>query len=148
MNKFDQFAKHKLKAEHYIRYADDFVIFSEDKERLENLIGEIRDFLRDKLKLQLNPNKIFIKTVASGVDFLGMVGFTDYRILRTKTKRRMLKKIVKKYEAWQGKLISEESLRQSWQSYLGMLKHCDGFKIEKMIERLAPRFPPHLAGRE
>ena len=28
MNNFDQFVKHKLKAKYYIRYADDFVIFS------------------------------------------------------------------------------------------------------------------------
>jgi len=27
MNEFDQFAKHRLKARHYIRYADDFVFF-------------------------------------------------------------------------------------------------------------------------
>src|SRR3989338_6328626 len=31
MNEFDQFAKHKLKAKYYIRYADDFVIYSKDR---------------------------------------------------------------------------------------------------------------------
>ena len=31
MNKFDQFVKHKLKIKYYIRYSDDFVIISEDK---------------------------------------------------------------------------------------------------------------------
>lgn len=133
MNKFDQFIKRKLKIKFYIRYADDFVIFSGDRKQLENLIETIREFLRDKLKLQLHPNKVFIKTVASGVDFLGMINFLDYRILRTKTKRRMLKKINQKYEAWQGELISEESFKQSLQSYLGVLKYCNGHKTEKEI---------------
>ncbi len=31
MNEFDQFAKHRLKARHYIRYADDFVVLSTDR---------------------------------------------------------------------------------------------------------------------
>lgn len=133
MNKFDQFLKHKIKVKYYIRYADDFVIFLEDKERLENLIEPIKEFLHGKLKLQLHPDKIFIKTIASGVDFLGMVNFSDYRILRTKTKRRMLKKINKKREIWRRGLISKKSFNQSRQSYLGMLKHCYGHKIEKSL---------------
>ena len=145
MNKFDQFIKHKLKAKYYIRYADDFVIFSENKEWLENLIEPINKFLHNKLKLQLHPDKIFIKTIASGVDFLGMVNFFDYRILRTKTKRRMLKKIRRKYCQLGNKIILQEAFNRSLQSYLGMLKHCAGYKIEKEVVRLAPGL--RLGGR-
>jgi hypothetical protein len=53
MNEFDQFVKHKLKMKYYIRYADDFVILSENKKYLNNLILEIQRFLSDNLKLQL-----------------------------------------------------------------------------------------------
>ncbi len=35
MNEFDQFVKHKLKVKYYIRYADDFVILSENKNYLK-----------------------------------------------------------------------------------------------------------------
>jgi len=34
MNEFDQFVKHRLKAKYYIRYADDFVIMSPNREWL------------------------------------------------------------------------------------------------------------------
>ena len=71
MNTFDQFVKHKLKAKYYIRYADDFVILSEDRILLEDILISIRDFLANKLKLFLHPNKVSIKTIASGVDYLG-----------------------------------------------------------------------------
>ena len=142
MNKFDQFMKHRLKAQYYIRYADDFVIFSENKEWLEKLIGLIKEFLRQELKLELHPNKIFIKTIASGIDFLGMVNFSDYRVLRTKTKRRMLKKINRRYGESQNEIISEESFKQSLQSYFGMLKHCHEYKVEKEIVALISGFPP------
>jgi len=114
------------------------------------MVGEAnradKKFLHDKLKLQLHPDKIFIKTVASGVDFLGMVNFSDYRVLRTKTKRRMLKKINGRCSELQNKIISEESFKQSLQSYFGVLKHCNGYKIEKEILRFTPGFPARPAG--
>lgn len=71
MNEFDQFVKHNLKAKHYIRYADDFVTLFYDQSYLLKILRYIKVFLIDKLKLELHPDKVFIKTLASGVDFLG-----------------------------------------------------------------------------
>ncbi|MCX6764030.1 MAG: reverse transcriptase/maturase family protein [Candidatus Moranbacteria bacterium] len=133
MNKFDQFVKHKLKVKCYIRYADDFVIFSEDKSWLEKQINPIKQVLYNELKLEMHPDKIFVKTINSGVDFLGMVNFFDHRILRTKTKKRMFKKLAKREEDLKDNLISEESFNQSWRSYLGVLGHCKGWKIARKL---------------
>ncbi len=119
MNQFDQFVKHKLKAKFYIRYADDFVIFSEDKEWLENLIPRIGDFLLRELKLELHPDKISVKTLASGIDFLGWVHFPDHRVLRATTKRRILKRTKKNPK------------RETMDSYLGLLGHGNTFKIKE-----------------
>lgn len=123
MNNFDQFVKHTLKMKHYIRYADDFVIFSENRAWLEGLIPRIREFLDMRLKLTLHPKKVFIKTVISGMDFLGWVHFPDYRVLRTAPKKRMLKRIVRN--------ASVETLN----SYLGLLRHGNTFKIRQKLER-------------
>lgn len=123
MNKFDQFAKHKLGAKYYIRYADDFVILSRDKEWLKSILPNISNFLQDKLELRLHPNKISIKTLASGVDFLGWVHFSDHRILRNNTKRRMFRNIKKK----NGKT-------ETVCSYLGLLRHGNTIKLQKEIE--------------
>jgi len=121
MNKFDQFIKHKLKVKYYIRYADDFVILSENKMYLENLISQIKEFLQKELKLELHQNKVFIKTFASGVDFLGWINFVDHRILRTSTKRRMFKR------------LKENNKPESKASYLGLLKHGNTYKLRKKI---------------
>ena len=117
MNEFDQFVKHKLKLKYYIRYADDFVILQQNKNELKEILRYIVIFLREKLKLELHPDKVFIKSVASGVDFLGWVNFQKYRVLRTSTKRRMFKKLTEK----------------NIDSYLGMLKHGNGFKLQRKI---------------
>ena len=109
MNEFDRFAKHKLKTKYYIRFADDFVFLSQKKYYLESLLPRISGFLQSKLRLNLHPGKIFIKTLVSGVDFLGWVNFSYWRILRGSTRRRMFKKIfIKPVEA-------------GLQSYLGLI---------------------------
>ena len=121
MNKFDQFIKHKLKAKYYIRYADDFVVFSDDKSWLEELLPKIGDFLSEQLKLNIHPDKVFIKTLASGVDFLGWVHFPDHRVLRTTTKRRMFKR-------------AEENPKQEViNSYRGLLSHGNAYKLRKNV---------------
>jgi hypothetical protein len=136
LNELDQFIKHKLKIKHYLRYCDDFTILSENKEYLFNLINPISDFLKERLELTLHPGKIIIRKYRQGVDFLGYVVLFHYKVLRTKTKKRILKKIkIKNFEFLIG-LISEENFNKSIQSYLGILKHCEGYKIKKEILQL------------
>ncbi|MBI4092072.1 MAG: group II intron reverse transcriptase domain-containing protein [Candidatus Levybacteria bacterium] len=121
MNEFDQFVKHKLKVKYYIRYADDFVIMSENKQYLENQISKISEFLGNRLKLSLHPDKLFIKTLASGLDFLGWVHFPHHRVLRTTTKRRMFNKLRQKHT------------EESGASYLGLLKYGNTYNLRKRM---------------
>ncbi|MBU0648583.1 hypothetical protein KJ969_00530 [Patescibacteria group bacterium] len=125
MNYFDQWVKHKLKAKYYIRYADDFVILSHSRRWLEDILPLIGDFLRRELYLKLHPDKVFIKTFASGVDFLGWVHFPDHRVLRTATARRVLRNIVDK-----------KSYDKAIQSYLGLLSHGNARGLEGEIYNL------------
>ncbi|MFA6536736.1 MAG: reverse transcriptase/maturase family protein [Candidatus Paceibacterota bacterium] len=125
MNEFDQFVKHKLKVKYYIRYADDFVVLDSDKGKLETMLRYIVLFLRERLKLELHPDKVSIKTLVSGVDFLGWVNFPDHRVLRTATKRRMFKKSV----------LSDKP--ETRQSYLGLLGHGNTWKLRKFLAGIA-----------
>ncbi len=110
MNEFDQFMKHRLKAKYYIRYADDFVVLSDSKTYLRELLTHIEHFLRLRLNLNLHPQKVSIASLASGVDFLGWVHFPDHRVLRTSAKRRMVRRVV-----------GLEKDSPTVQSYVGML---------------------------
>jgi RNA-directed DNA polymerase len=121
LNEFDQYVKRVLKVEKYIRYADDFVIFSRDKKCLEDLIPKMKLFLTEKLKLDLHPDKVFIKTVNSGVDFLGWVHFEKYRILRKTTNIRMYQKIF------------SDTKPEVVNSYFGLLSYGNTYKIKQNI---------------
>jgi len=123
MNKFDHFIKRDLKISCYARYADDFVILHEDKKYLENILPEISKFLEEKLKLSLHPDKVSIKTLSSGVDFLGWVNFPHHRIPRTSTKRRMFRN------------LAGDPKKASVSSYLGLLSHGNTYNLRQKIQK-------------
>jgi len=123
MNGFDQYMKHKLKARYYLRYADDFVIFGRNKIKLTEILSYMIVFLRDHLGLELHPRKVSISTYASGVDFLGWVHFPHHHVLRTVTKRRVIKK------------LKDPKLNESsGQSYLSLLSHGNAYKIRQKYQ--------------
>lgn len=117
MNEFDQFAKHRLKGRQYIRYADDFVFLCHKKEYLQSLIPQISEFLEKELKLTLHPGKLYLKTFASGIDFLGWVHFPTHCVLRTSSKRRMIR------------TLKEERSEKRLISYRGLLSHGNAYTL-------------------
>jgi len=124
MNEFDQFVKHDLRVKHYIRYADDFVFLSQDRRELQELLPVVARFLEQKLHLSLHPNKVELRTFASGVDFLGWVHFPDHRVLRSTTKRRMLAR------------LSQMPSQPVIQSYRGLMSHGNTQKLNSKIDYL------------
>ena len=92
------------------------------------------DFLKERLKLSFHQDKIEIRKYHQGIDFLGYVSFPYYRILRTKTKKRMFKKIEQIIKWLKENKISKESFNQTIQSYLGMLKHCRSYILQARLK--------------
>ncbi|MFH0831099.1 MAG: reverse transcriptase/maturase family protein [Parcubacteria group bacterium] len=121
MDSFDEYVKHQLKVPGYIRYADDFVVLSSSRQELLTLLPQISNFLSSNLKLRLHPQKVSIKTLASGVDFLGWVHFPHHRVLRTKTKQRILRRSM------------VNPAMQTIASYRGLLRHGHARKIEQEL---------------
>jgi hypothetical protein len=123
----------------YFRYADDFIIMHQDQNYLKLILAEIQKFLKQELALKLHPQKIQIRKFCQGIDFLGYIILPHYVVLRTKTKNRMFRKMKIKRQRLETGLINQESFNQSLQSYLGMLKHCFGYKIKQNLKR---QYPP------
>jgi len=121
MNEFDQYIKQELKVKYYIRYADDFIVTTIYRSNIEELLSDIKSFLRNRLNLELHPSKVSIKTLSSGIDFLGWIHFPNHRVLRISTKRRMIKK------------LKDNSDYQIKQSYLGLLRHGNTYKLKQKM---------------
>ncbi|MDD3481060.1 MAG: reverse transcriptase/maturase family protein [Patescibacteria group bacterium] len=120
LNELDQYIKHSLRLKYYIRYCDDFVILSNDEEYLNKIKEDIGRFVSEKLNLRLHKDKVMFRKLYQGIDFLGYITSSRFRVLRTKTKRKMFKRVTSK----------------NISSYLGVLNHCNGRKLEEKIKSM------------
>ena len=89
LHSFDQFVLSK--ADDYVRYADDFIIFCHTKEQAEQLLEEAKSFLKERLRLTLNEPCV-VET-AQGIEFLGILIFPDKLSLSEKKKEDLRDKI-------------------------------------------------------
>ena len=80
----------------------------------------------NNLMLELHPDKISIRCLDNGIDFLGYIVLPHYILPRTKTKKRIFKKLKEK--------IGLENFNQSLQSYLGYLKHAKSYKLTEKLK--------------
>jgi len=132
---FDHFVKEKIKARHYIRYCDDFVVFDNSKERLCEIKKNIVEYL-ESLRLNLHANKSRVFRTADGVDFLGFRIYPSHMRVRksnVRHHRKKLRGVIEKYET--GK-ISRLELNSFIQGWIGHVKHANSFNLRK--ELLSP----------
>jgi len=132
LNELDQFVKRKLGIRHYIRYMDDMIILSSDKQELHQLKHEIGDFLDEKLRLNLN-DKTCVRPITLGIDFLGYKVWPTHIKLRKSSALKMkkrLKHIQKQYARGE---IDFEKANSVVQSYLGIMKHCNSLRLKMKI---------------
>ena len=135
LNDLDQYVKRGLKVHRYIRYCDDFVIVGVHFGKLDDLIPRVGKFLKEKLELDLHPDKISIRTLEQCVDFLGYVTLPRYRVLRTRTKRRMFKRCILLFQR-QTTEAEKEYAKRVLLSYKGLLSHSREYCSWKRLERL------------
>jgi len=118
MSKFDYYVKHNLKFKNYIRYVDDFIFCSNNKQELVNIRNILEDWFKENLGLTLSRCMLF-KT-KQGIDFLGYRHFPGYRLLRKKTATRVKRRITKLERQYDnGKsLISCLSIISSYEGWI------------------------------
>ena len=110
---FDHWIKEQKGVKHYFRYADDLVILGSDKAQLHELLSEIREYLRNNLRLEIKGNYQVFPVDARGIDFLG------YRFYHTHTR---LRKSIKKSFA---RAVAKSAGPPSIASYYGWALHCN-----------------------
>ena len=104
---------------------DDFLILGTDKKHLSEDKERIKVFLRNRLKLELHPQKAEIFPINRGLGFLGYVVKDGKRYLRKSTVKRFMKK-KRRYEAMvkNGKLteVFLQNATASWRGYAAFAK--------------------------
>lgn len=137
LNELDTHVKHVLKCRDYLRYCDDFCLFSDSKEYLNSAAESISSFLHRHLKLTLSKCQLF--PVSHGVDFLGYRHFEKYILLRKSTAKRVKKRLEKLPGLLRSRTINHGRLMSSLASTYGWLKWANthnfylSLKIDELI---------------
>jgi retron-type reverse transcriptase len=127
LNDFDHFIKENLKAKKYLRYVDDFALFSNDLAFLKDARVEIHAYLAS-LKLEIHPIKSQLFATKEGASFVGFRVLPHSIRVRSRsiqfTKRR-----IKHYR------LDKIKLRQSIDSWDSHLRHGDTWRLRKKLFR-------------
>lgn len=123
LNEFDQYMKRTLKCKRYGRYVDDAYVVSADKEWLLNIVPQVREFLHQRLSLDIHMGKLTITEIHHGVEFLGAF-IKPYRTyISNQSLRRMQKSVAKLSTS------DHEKTQRSISSFLGVLMHYASYRI-------------------
>jgi retron-type reverse transcriptase len=131
LDALDQYVKHRLRALHYIRYVDDFILLHESPRQLNAWRAEIEAFLERELRIRINPTKTILQPVARGIDFVGHVIKPWRRTIRRRTVHEALSRV---------RTRDAGDLFHSANSYFGLLRqathgHADRARLANLVRR-------------
>ena len=127
LDQLDHLIKDEFGVKFYTRYMDDWIILAPDKKRLWSILDAIEDFLTSRLGLRLNP-KTQIFPASHGVDFCGYRIWPTHILPRKRNVKRARRRLQKLSKFYAHKQITLERARASVMSFLGYMKHCDGYR--------------------
>lgn len=132
LNPLDHYVKEELRIKGYVRYADDFLIFSNDRQQLAEIRDQVRSFLLP-FRLRIHPHKSIVFPTRCGLPFLG------YRLLPEQIRlgRKHLPKLRQRLREFERScaegIVSVEDAKASLQSWWGYAMHADCHKIVHSI---------------
>lgn len=137
LDRFDHFVKEQLHAKLYIRYMDDFLIISDDRNGLEECQRKMTAYLSN-MGFELNPKKTRIYPLHEGIEFLGFrFRLTDTgKVLmlicpgNVKRERRKLRRLVAKSKRG---LIPRDKVDES---YAAWRNHASKGNSYKLLQRM------------
>lgn len=132
LNELDQWIKHVHRVKGYLRYCDDFCLFSNDKGYLREMKDTIRVFLAERLRLSYSHAEVF--PVSQGVDFLGYRHFKDHILVRKSTAKRMQRRLRHLPAALAQGHITPDQFRGSVASAHGWLKHANARNLAVALQ--------------
>ena len=141
----DHFCKEVLRAKGYLRYMDDFALFHDDPEQLEDWRVRIARFLEGR-RLRLHPRKTRILESCASATFLGFVLLPDgRRRLPEENVRRFRNRLRGMRDRWCAGRVTREEVERRVGAWIAHAEHADTRHLRRAIFRggwFDPSFHP------
>ena len=132
LNGFDHFVQENLKVSKYLRYVDDFSMFSDDRGFLSEVRGAIEAYLC-MLRLRIHPIKSQLFETAYGANFVGFRVFPTHTRVRGDSLRRGRKRFRRNQQQFLAGRMDAAAIGRSTQSWLAHLHHADTYRLRQLI---------------
>ncbi|MGK0188650.1 MAG: RNA-directed DNA polymerase [Verrucomicrobiales bacterium] len=135
LDRFDHFVKQDLRVKGYLRYVDDFLLFSDDRAELKQLGRQCAAHLAE-ISLEIHPDKYRLLPTDKGVDFCGYVVCGDGRI---KVRSSSVRRFQKRYLALCGQLergrLDATELTRSVKAWIAHAEHAQSWGLRRDVLR-------------
>jgi RNA-directed DNA polymerase len=140
LNGLDHFVKEQLRIHKYLRYVDDFALFSDDRAQLVAARPAIEDYLAS-LRLKIHPIKSQLFETCHGTNFVGFrvlsMGATFPRRIRIRVRNDNLRRARRRLQLLQRAYIqgsiTKKNLSQRLQSWNAHLRHGNTYRLRCQI---------------
>ncbi len=139
LNELDQFIKRRLRCPAYLRYADDFLLFADDKASLWAWKAAIREFLCG-LRLVLHERSSTVYPVACGVPLLGFRLYPSHRRLKRKNGVNFQRRLRRFHRAYRRGEMSREDINRRIQGWVAHAAHADTWGLRLSLFAKLPSF--------
>lgn len=130
LNDFDHFVKRQLGCTAYLRYVDDFLLFSDHKSNLWEWKKAIDERLAG-LRLTLHEPQVF--PARTGIPFLGFRIYPQHRLLKRKRGLAFQRRLKTLMKGWLSGAISFQNLQDSVRSWAAHAAWGDTFGLRKAV---------------
>jgi retron-type reverse transcriptase len=139
LNRVDHFVIDRLRISDYVRYVDDFALFSDDRAQLVAARVAIESQLA-QLRLRVHPIKSQLSETRIGASFVGFRVLPDRIRIRNDSIRRSRQRLKKlRFCCAEGLLESDRGVR-SFSSWMAHLDHGDTWRLQQCLRAAYPEF--------
>ncbi|MEO8354456.1 MAG: reverse transcriptase domain-containing protein [Chloroflexota bacterium] len=132
LNPLDHFIKRELKCPAYVRYVDDFLLFSEHKEDLHAWRLEVIQFL-STLRLTLHEDEAQVFPTKTGIPFLGWRVYPDHLRLRRRNGVAFQRRFAEMRRKYQRGEITRERMEAGLQGWIAHVQHGQTWGLRRSL---------------
>ena len=132
LNGFDHFVKRELKCPAYVRYVDDFLLFSNSKQELSQWRNAVIQKVA-ALRLTLHEECAQIFPTRTGIPFLGFRIFPEFRRVKHRKVVHFRRKLRRLLEGYSTGGFSFEQLNASVQGWINHVRYADSWGLRRAV---------------
>jgi hypothetical protein len=136
LGRLDHWAKEERRLPAYVRYMDDFVVWSDSKPTLTLLVREVRAFLAEALCLDLKDD-VLVNRSERGLPFLGYRVFPDRILLTRRSRVRFRRKLLAYDRCWRSGAWSEAYAGRRVEALIAWTRFAAARGFRRNVLRLA-----------